>query len=85
MFTIKYSKKALKIKVKMPRNISRKIDTELEAIAANPKSYEGDWKRLKGSPFWRLRVGDWRVICEMAKKELIIYILKIGERGDIYK
>jgi mRNA interferase RelE/StbE len=85
MFTIKYSKKALKIKVKMPRDISQKIDTELEAIAANPRSYEGDWKRLKGSPFWRLRVGDWRVICEMAKKELIIYVLKIGARGDIYK
>ncbi|MDP2853135.1 MAG: type II toxin-antitoxin system RelE/ParE family toxin [Smithellaceae bacterium] len=85
MFTIKYSKKALKIKIKMAGDISGKIDKELEAIAANPKSYAGDWKKLKGSSFWRLRVGAWRVICEIAKKELIICVLKIGARGDIYK
>lgn len=85
MFTIKYSKNAMKIKVKMPRDISRKIDTALDAIAANPQSYSGDWKPLHGSKFWRLRVGDWRVICEIVKKELMIYILKIGSRGDIYK
>lgn len=85
MFAIRYSKQALKIKTRMPKNISKKIDVELESIAENPAKYEGDWKRLQGSPFWRLRVGDWRVICEIVKNELIIYVLKIGTRGDIYK
>jgi len=30
----------------------------------------GDWKQLQGSPFWRLRVGGWRIICEIVKKNL---------------
>ena len=85
MFEIRYSKQALKIETRMPRNISKRIDAELESLAVNPSKYEGDWKRLQGSPFWRLRVGDWRLICEVVKNELIIYVLKIGTRGDIYK
>jgi len=85
MFVIRYSKQALKSKLKIPRNIAKRIDAELESIAASPAKYEGDWKPLQGSPFWRLRVGDWRVICEIVKNKLIIYVLKIGSRGDIYK
>ena len=85
MFAIKYSKQALKIKAKMPKDIAKMIDAELESIAVSPAKYEGDWKRLQGSPFWRLRVGSWRVICEIVKNKLIISVLKIGSRGDIYK
>jgi mRNA interferase RelE/StbE len=85
MFAIKYSKQAVKIKAKMPKGIAERIDAELESIATDPSKYEGDWKALQESPFWRLRVGGWRVICEIVKKELIIYVLKIGSRGDIYK
>ena len=85
MFAIKYSKQAVKTKAKMPKDIAERIDAELESIASDPGTYEGDWKPLQGSPFWRLRVGGWRVICEIVKNELIIYVLKIGSRGDIYK
>lgn len=85
MLAIKYSKQAVKIKAKMPKDIAKKIDAALESIAASPKKYKGDWKQLQGTSFWRLRVGGWRVICEIVKKELIIYVLKIGSRGDIYK
>jgi len=85
MFAIKYSKQAVKIKAKMPKDIAKRIDDELESIATDPAKYEGDWQPFQGSPFWRLRVGVWRVICRIIKKELIIYVLKIGTRGDIYK
>ena len=85
MFTIKYSKQANKTRAKMPRGIAERIDAELESIAIDPAAYQGDWKPLQGSPFWRLREGGWRAICEIINKELIIYVLKIGSRGDIYK
>ena len=84
-FSIKYSKQANKTKAKMPKGIATSIETELEAIAANPAMYRGDWKSLQGTPFWRLRVGGWRAICEIRNNELIIYVLKIGARGDVYK
>ena len=85
MYKIRYSKQAVKTRLKMPKAIGEKIDTELEKIAKDPATYQGDWKRLKGSTFWRLRVGDWRAVCDVVKKELIVYVLKIGSRGDVYK
>ena len=85
MLAIKYSKQAVKTKAKMPKDIAERIDAELASIAVDPGTYQGDWKPLQGSPFWRLRVGGWRVICEIVKNKLIIYVLKIGSRGDIYK
>lgn len=85
MFTIKYSKQANKTRAKMAKGIAERIDAALESIAADPAAYRGDWKPLQGSPFWRLREGVWRAICEIINNELIIYVLKIGSRGDIYK
>jgi mRNA interferase RelE/StbE len=85
MFTIKYSKQANKTRTKMPKGIAERIDAELESIATDPFSYQGDWKPLQGSPFWRLREGGWRAICEIINNELIIYVLKIRSRGDVYK
>ena len=69
----------------MPRGIAKRIDAELKSIAEDPAAYQGDWKPLQGSPFWRLREGGWRAICEIINNELIIYVLKIGSRGDVYK
>ena len=85
MFTIRYSKQANKTKAKMPKDIAERIDAALESIAADPVAYQGDWKSLQDSPFWRLREGGWRAICEIIHNELIIYVLKIGPRGDVYK
>lgn len=84
MYTIKYSKQANKTKAKMPKSIAVHSEAELEAIAVNPTAYQGDWKPLQGTPYWRLRVGGWRAICQIINNQLIIYVLKIGSRGDVY-
>jgi len=85
VYIIKYSRQALKTKARMPKGIAERIDTEMETVAVNPTTYQGDWKPLQGTPFWRLRVGGWRAICEIINNQLIIYVLKIGSRGDVYK
>ena len=78
MLTLKYSKQANKTKARMPKGIAAHLEAELEAIAISPSTYQGDWKPLQGTPFWRLRVGGWRAICQIINEELIIYVLKIG-------
>jgi len=57
----------------------------LKMIAQNPAAYRGDWKPLSDSRYWRLRVGNRRAICEMKDRELILLVLKVGNRGDVYK
>jgi len=85
MYHVMYKKAALKSLVKIPKNIRMKISIELSQVAINPNDYMGDWKPLAGSPYWRLRVGGYRAICDIQDNALVLLVLKIGPRGGIYK
>ncbi|HEX5337190.1 MAG TPA: type II toxin-antitoxin system RelE/ParE family toxin [Gallionella sp.] len=85
MFTVRYSKQSARTLCKMPVGIAKKIQSAMLNIAMNPVAYQGDWKRLEGTEFWRLRVGSWRAICDVQNGELVILVLKIAPRGDVYK
>lgn len=85
MLALRFAKPALKALVKMPVGIAGRMRGELERVAADPSAYRGDWKPLQGSNFWRLRVGDWRAICDLRDDELVLLVLKIAPRGDAYK
>lgn len=85
MFAVRYSKQAVKTLRKMPGGIAVRMQAEMLCIAGNPAAYQGDWKRLEGSDFWRLRVGSWRAICDVQNGELVILVVKVATRGDVYK
>ena len=85
MHDIRFAKPALKTLLKRPAGLAKRLRTELEAIADDPAAYRGDWKPLQGSELWRLRVGDWRAICEVRHGELVLLVPKIAPRGDAYK
>ncbi|HET9680308.1 MAG TPA: type II toxin-antitoxin system RelE/ParE family toxin [Gammaproteobacteria bacterium] len=85
MYHIRLHKQAAKGLLKMPRKMAKKLQMELARIAQSPKNYTGDFKPLRGRPAWRLRIGGWRAICEIHDDELVILVLDIAPRGDIYK
>ncbi len=69
----------------MPRKIAGRMVSELERIAVSPMNYSGDWKKLTGSAYWRLRVGRYRAICDLRDDELVLLVINAGPRGDVYK
>lgn len=85
MFTVYYSKQAIKMLRKMPGGIAGRMQAEMLCLAEDAAVYRGDWKRLEGSDFWRLRVGGWRAICDVQNGKLLILVVKIATRGDVYK
>ena len=85
MFALRFAKSAAKGLARMPQGIARRMLGELKTFAADPVAYRGDWKPLPGSPFWRLRVGDWRAICDVQRGELVLLVVKVAPRGDAYK
>jgi mRNA interferase RelE/StbE len=85
MYKLTYKKAALKALRKMPQAQAQKLREQLNAMAQDPYTYNGDWKPLKGEPYWRLRQGSYRAICSIHDGELIVLVLKIGARGDVYK
>lgn len=41
---------------------------------------------LRGEPgLWRIRVGDWRVVYTVAAERVVVLVLMIGGRGDVYE
>ena len=73
--------KSLKSIPKFDRNrIIKKIDSFAEQLP-NPKT-----TKMKGNnPFHKVRVGDYRVIYEIQNDVLLILIVKVGHRKDIYR
>lgn len=81
MKPITYTKTAIKTLRKMPANEAARVRGKIEAYATDPASVANNVKRLQGSEYIRLRVGDWRVIMQ---DDTILTIIKIGARGGVY-
>jgi len=69
----------------MPRNVAMLIREKLEAIAANPYADPPNDKKLQGREGYRLQVGDWRVFYEIQDAKLIMLMLKVASRGEVYR
>ena len=72
--------------LKADPNLRKRIIKGLEAIQAleDPRTVG---KALTGElrGFWRYRIGDYRVICELIDDALIILAVEVGHRRDIYE
>lgn len=81
--TVAYRQGALKALSRMQPKVAQRIRDKVEQFAADPGSQANNVKALHGSPYIRLRVGDWRVI--MNDQGIVLLVLEIGPRGDTYK
>lgn len=86
MYRIEFSKKATKQFFKLNQIVQKLILNELEKIEQfdDPRLHG---KALKGQlkTFWRYRVGKYRVITVIEDKKLIITVIEVGHRKDIYQ
>jgi mRNA interferase RelE/StbE len=70
---------------RIPSPYRERIRARLEEVAVDPEGCSGEWKPLNGTSLMRLRVGTCRAICEVRSGELVLLVIKIGSRGDVYK
>jgi mRNA interferase RelE/StbE len=68
---------------KLDKLIQERILNSLDRIKIRPFSY--DVKKLQGTSYYRLRIGDYRVILDIKQDKLIIIVIEIGHRKNIYK
>jgi mRNA interferase RelE/StbE len=62
----------------------RRIAHRIEALGANPRA-PGAEMLAGGAGELRIRIGDWRVIYRVQDDELLILVIKIGHRSDVYR
>jgi mRNA interferase RelE/StbE len=82
---VRFTKRADKSLRRLPRDVAERIRSRLDDLAANPYAEHLDVTKLHNRPGYRLRVGGWRVIYEIENDELIILVLRIGSRGEVYR
>ena len=80
-YKILIDKPAQKFILKQPPEQQKRI---LLAISKLPGA--GDRKQIKGyAGYYRLRVGDYRIIYTVEEERLIVRVVTAGNRGDVYK
>lgn len=81
MFEIIFAEKADKQLRKLERSTRERILTALERIRVRPEAHV---TKLVGDPGYKFRVGDYRVIMDIDKGKLLILVIKLGHRKNIY-
>lgn len=82
-YRVEFLKTAQKELLKLSKEAQQRIAIKIDSLAAEP--YPPDTKKLKnGDGLLRIRVGDYRIIYRIEDERLIILIVKIGHRRDIY-
>ena len=82
MYSLIYSQSAFKQLKNLNKETQKRIISTLERCRIRPYPHV---KKLIGNPYFSLRVGDYRVILDINQNKLIILVVKIGHRKDIYK
>jgi mRNA interferase RelE/StbE len=67
---------------KLPLDVQDRIVSTIKRCRIRPHSHV---KKVVGSKYFRLRVGDYRVIMDIIENKLIIHVIEIGHRKNIYK
>ncbi|MFT4310138.1 MAG: type II toxin-antitoxin system RelE family toxin [Candidatus Woesearchaeota archaeon] len=82
MFDLFFTAESKKFLKKLNEQDAKRIISTLERCRVRPHSYV---KKLVSSPYFRLRVGDYRVILDIKVGKLLIIVIEIGHRKNIYK
>jgi mRNA interferase RelE/StbE len=82
MYEIFLSGEAKRQLARLDSKTRERIGAVFERIRVRPHKFV---KRLYNSKYYRLRIDDYRVILDIKDMELLIYIIEIGHRSEIYK
>ena len=85
MYTVQLSNRATKELKKVRKEVAKRIIESLELLAVNPYAEVLNFKKLKtNASLFRIRIGDYRVIYEIKADLLIVLVVRVGHRKDVY-
>jgi mRNA interferase RelE/StbE len=83
-YSIAFKTLAEKALRKLPKTIQRRIVMAVEGLASNPRP-AGAKKLTAGDELWRIRVGDYRIVYHIEDKRLVILVVRVAHRRDVYR
>lgn len=83
-YRIEVSPAAVRQLRKLERVAQRRVQAAIELLASEPRP-SGARKLVGGDGEWRVRTGDYRIIYEIHDNVLLILVIAVGHRRDIYE
>lgn len=68
---------------KLPGEVQKRIIDRVEELASNPRP-AGVKKLVSEENLYRMRVGEYRAVYQIRDRELIVLIVKVGHRREVY-
>jgi mRNA interferase RelE/StbE len=83
-YAVAYSQGAAKELERMPAATGVAIRKKIEALSENPRP--PGYKKLKGcDDLYRIRSGDYRVLYQIHDRQLLVLVVRVGNRRDVYR
>jgi mRNA interferase RelE/StbE len=67
-----------------PKKVRRQVVRRIQSLAANPRP-AGCQKLAGTGDRYRLRQGSYRIVYEVRDEELVVVLVKVGHRSDVYR
>lgn len=85
---INYTESAARQLKKLDRSMARRVLDYLDERVATMEDPRTIGKKLAGpklGEYWRYRVGDIRIICDIAEEQMRILVIELGHRREVYR
>jgi len=82
-YSIEIKKSATKEMAKLPKIHLQRIVTKIQSLSTKPRP--DGCKKLSADEKYRVRVGDYRILYQIEDKQLIIYVVKVRHRKEVYR
>jgi mRNA interferase RelE/StbE len=87
-WTVEFDPDAVKDLKKLDKQIQKRILEFLRLRLAPMDNPRDVGEALAGSAlgnYWKYRVGDWRIICDIQDKRIVVRVLRVGNRREVYR
>ncbi|MDD1661952.1 MAG: type II toxin-antitoxin system RelE/ParE family toxin [Methanomicrobiales archaeon] len=81
-YRVLLTKSARRALLALPGEQGERIAGALRSLHQDPYSRV---KRLKGSQLFSMRVGDYRILLTIRRDQLLVLVIRIGHRGNVYR
>ena len=83
-FALQFKLMALRQLEKLPRETQKRLVSRIEMLRNQP--FPAGCKKMEAVPdAWRVRVGDYRIVYQVQQKVLLVLVLTVGHRKDVYR
>ncbi|MBZ5562885.1 MAG: type II toxin-antitoxin system RelE/ParE family toxin [Acidobacteriia bacterium] len=83
-YTIRFTPRARRDFSSLDRVLQERLEQHIDRLAENP--FPAGAKRLHAEePYYRIRVGDYRIIYQVDGQQLLVIVIRIGHRKDVYR